>query len=471
MMEATSMSSDPGRRDPRRANVPAAHRSQLANGLEVVVAPLRGAPYLCAHLILQSGAVHDPVGSEGRAAFCSQMLRHGTERYGETELSELLDTAAVRLGTTTFPDYVDLGGDVTTVDPAAVDTFFEALEETLLRPTFPAEEVEKVRTLRLGRLERIADDNGQLAVRAFRLAVFGESLVGRPASGTVDSLRALKRADLLEHHERHYRPEGAILGIAGDISVEEALERAERHFGAWHGRAPAPDLGPAPPTPDGLRIVLVDKQDPALSQVHFRVGHPSPVRFGSPDFFPYRLAAQVLGGDFSARLNQRLRVQEGLTYGARYRYRVGGRLPASSAAATYVELSKLVPALEMTFEELARFRSEGPGADELRRARDSVVLSFPFRFETPAGTLEQHLWTVRERLGNEFLSRYQATVDETPDPAVADSAARHFPTPETSVVTVVANASTAAALRPLLPAGREPEVVSLAALGCPGRHA
>lgn len=447
--------------DPRRTAIPQYFTTELDNGLRVLVLPSPANPFLTVHLLLPAGGLADPPGLEGLAAFCAQSLRHGTGRRSEAQLSEALDGAGARLGTSTYPDYVDVGGDVPTLDPAAVDTLFEVLAEVVREPSFPEAEVEKVRALREGSLRGVVDRNDQLASRAFEAAVFQGHPLARPVSGTLASLREISRSDLVGHHRRQYLPHGTVLGIAGDITPEQACELAARHFGGWTG-APAaiPLPGPAAPTAR-LRLVLVDKQDPELSQVHLRFGHPTPVTLGGPGFFAYRLAAQVLGGDFTARLNQRLRVQEGLTYGARYDYRLSTSLPGTAGVATYVELGKLAAALEMIMDELERFRAAGPSEQELQEAKDKIVLGFPFRFETPSGALEQHLWTLREGLPGDFLATYQQRVDAVTCDEAREAAARHFPGRAGAVAVVVANASVPEHLRAL----GEPEQLLLPDLG------
>ena len=319
---------------PRRSRIPAAHVEDLPNGLRVVAIEDRSAPYLAASLQIRAGGLHDPPGQPGLAACCAQALRHGTERWPEEALSEALDRAGVRLGAATHRDHVELHGDACTLDATAVDLLFDALEETSRRPTFPAEEVTKLRSTRRGRLKSIRDRNELLVTRAFDHSVFRDHPLAVPLSGTLAALDTLTPEALVTFHREHYRAAGALLGLVGDLPLEELLERARRHFGDWpQGPAWSVQL-PAPRPPRGLRVTLVDKQDSSLTQVHLRLGHVCPQRLGADGYFAYRLAAQALGGDFTARFNQRLRVKEGLTYGAHYGLRVSARLPTTAGLAT-----------------------------------------------------------------------------------------------------------------------------------------
>ncbi len=460
------MSTTSGTSAGRRSSIPPAESYTLANGLEVLVVPSGRDPYLTATLQIPGGALAEPEGLEGLTACWAQMLRHGTQRFSEAELSEALDTAAVRLGTTTFRDHTELAGDLCTLDEESLGLFFAALGELTLRPTFPEDQLEKVRALKLGRLRDIRDQSEMLVVRAFEATLFEGHAAGRALAGSVASLAAVTRAHLQTFHERHCLPQGAQLGIAGDVDAATALEWAERTFGDWAATGPTFAPAPAPPAqPPGLRITLVDKEDPGLSQVHFRLGHRSPMGLESPDYFAYRLAVQILGGDFTARLNQRLRVAEGLTYGAHYGFRSGRLLPGSAAVSTYVEIGRLEEALKLTLAELEAFATGGPRPEELRAAQDSLVLSFPFRFETPADALDQHLWVRREGLPADFLATYQERIDAVDLDEVRKVAAAQFPGPASAELVVVGNAACEPALRALAGPRGEIRRLTLADLG------
>ncbi len=452
----------------RRSRIPEAKVGRLSNGLTVLVSTSHGDPYVNVRLRLPAGGIHDPKGREGVAAFCAHALRHGTRRWSEQELSEALDGLAVRIGATTYHDNVDIGADATTLVPGALDLLFDALEETVLRPTFPGEEVDRIRSIRQGSLTRLVDQNDRLVTRTFEWALMGGRGAGRPLSGTMTSLAAIDREALVEFWSKTYTPRGSILAMAGDISFDQAMERAERHFGTWEGPEVAyPSSAPSTEGPGrGLRVVVLDKRDQGLSQIHLRLGHLTPVTLHSPEYPAYRVATKAFGGDFTARLNQRLRVKEGLTYGARYSYNISTRVPGSASAATYVETDKLPAAISMILDELDEFRANGPTMEEISFAKDRIVLGYPFRFESPSSALEQHVWARWEGLGDGFLASYQEVMDSVPPEQVIGSARVHFPHRGEGLLVVVGNQRTVADMESQPWAGRV-EVIHLEELGLP----
>ena len=119
----------------------------------------------------------------------------------------------------------------------------------------------------------------------------------------------------------------------------------------------------------------------------------------------------------------------------------------------------------MSFDELERFATEGPDDSELDAARNRLVLGFPFRFETPPDTLDQHMWVLRQGLDSSFLQGYQDKIDAAPGDTVRQSAASQFPRKTAAELVVVANEAQAADLEPLLDAGDELRVLRPEDLG------
>jgi zinc protease len=157
-------------------------------------------------------------------------------------------------------------------------------------------------------------DPNYLADREFRRQIYGSHPYSRTVRGELGDVKKLAREHVVEWWKRYARPDASILYISGATTPDEAFRLAEQHFGAWkaEGEAPKPEVPPIPerkPT----HIYLVD--NPGAVQSQIRVGQTSITR-GDPRYHQARVYSQILGGDFSSRLNDVIRVQKGLTYGA-----------------------------------------------------------------------------------------------------------------------------------------------------------
>ena len=300
---------------------------------------------------------------------------------------------------------------------------------------FCAAEVAKARDRRLASLKRLADDHSGMCARAFEMSAFEGHPHGIPAAGTVTSVGAVNADRVRHRHAQAWSDRRAIFAIAGDISPDQALSMLSDRFGDWGPLAAAPSA-PEGVAPEGLRATLVRCDDPGLSQVHFRIGAPLTLRLTSPDYFALRLASQILGGDFTARLNQRLRVQEGLTYGAHWSHAVSNHRCGVGAVSTYAPAKDAARAIGLALEELRRFVDEGPTEDEVRDFKRKLINAFPFRFETAGRTVDQHLWRVREGLPDDWLERYQAQVAALEADEIREAARRHIPARNAHIVAV-----------------------------------
>lgn len=364
-----------------RLTLPAVRETTLPNGIKLQVVEMNAVPLVQARLMIAGGGRLDGQ-YPGLATFTAGML---TEGAGSRDAFALADEAEY-LGAS-----ISSGAswDATTVAIRAPKrTFARALDlmaDVVLRPTFKAADVERQRDLRLSALLQQRDQPAAVASLVFSRAVFPAGHpYHNPLNGDSSSTAALDSAMVRNFWDRTADPRQATLIITGDLTLEEAAALATEKFGAW--RAPARPLT-APPaanvaTPErpATRIILVDKPDAAQSVI--QIGAPGVART-SPDYAAIALMNTILGGSFSARLNDILREQKGFTYGARSGFSwqpVPGPFTASSAVRTNVTDSSVA----IFFREFERIRREPVPAAELERARSYITLGALGNFETMA---------------------------------------------------------------------------------------
>ncbi len=475
--------------------VPAVREFHLDNGLTVLVFEAHEVPYAAYHFLVKTGALQDPEGKEGLAQMMATLLTYGTATRTEEQISQRIDALGASLSANASKTGMQVSGDIPTLDPAAVAEFRGIFAEVIRQPTFPEDAVRKVRTRLIGALRNVRDRNAALADRALMQLLYAGHPYGRPTSGHPDTLRAISRDDIVAFHRRYFVPEQAILGVAGDVDPAEVVAWARKAFGdvAWGANCPAdrPDcakricrkgplpstcdafclgddcatnvrlhLPPAPALPEGLRVVIVNKDDPSLNQVQWRLAHPGIVRYTDDDWYAWRLGTQILGGDFTARLNQVLRVREGLTYGARLAVSHDRFLPGPVFVTTYVKPKDLQRAVTLALAELERARAEAPSGEELASFKSKLIESLPFKFETAQHILSQHIELRMEDLDVDFLRQFPVRIDACDAAAVHAALERGLRT-DALLLVAVGNESDAAALRPIVEKrGGKVEVVS-----------
>jgi zinc protease len=405
---STAAAPDRSRRPPpgplRPYHFPPIHRRELANGLGVVVAEVRSFPVVTVGLLLPSGALADPVGREGVASLTAGMLESGAGGRDAGELARAVDSLGLSLETWASWDVSEASF---TALKARVDDGMGILADLVLRPTFPQAEVERLRAQRLTGLAQSRAEAGTLAGEVVGLYVFGPgSPFGRPMGGTASSVAALTRDDVAAFHEARYRPRGATLFAAGDISIDELAALAERHFGEWSGAPSSYSPGDVRAEHEHTRIVVADR--PGSVQSALRIAHPAPTR-STPSYFPLTVMNTVLGGMFSSRINMNLRERLGYTYGAHSIFalrRTSGQFTVSTAVQTEVT----APSVAEVLRDMRELR-EAPVADaELADALSFLSGSFPLPMQTTEGLAGKLETLIVHGLPDDYFDHYRESM-------------------------------------------------------------
>ncbi|HEX7118454.1 MAG TPA: pitrilysin family protein [Longimicrobiales bacterium] len=422
---------------------PNVRRLRLSNGLDVLVVQRHGPPIVDLRLVVRAGAAADTPDRAGRAGLAAEMLDEGTDRYGALELAEAVDRLGAELDVMATWDasVVTLHVLRRRLEPA-----LELLAEVVAHPTFPEDELARVRAERLADLTRKRQEPRYLAIETFSAALYGpDHPYGATLSGTPESVQAIDREAVERFYRSHYRPGNAFLVAVGDVDPEALLARLERGLGTWEA-GPADSVPPPPrPAPVPTAIYLVDK--PGAAQSEIQVGHPAVPR-STPDFFPLLVMNTVLGGAFTSRLNMALREERGYTYGAgsRFDFRLG---PGPFAAASAVFTGVTDDALAVVVEQIRRIREEPVPAEELERARNFVALGLPRQLET-SGQIARTIADIElYGLGDDYLSRFVDRVRAVTAEDVRRVAREHLDPDHLALVVVGDRASIEGPLRSL----------------------
>jgi zinc protease len=266
----------------------------------------------------------------------------------------------------------------------------DLMADVALNPTFPEEELDRVRREHITDIRRAKDDGSFVAEQVMPGLLFGrDSAYGHPSFGTEEAVTGFTQGDLKSHYRRTYRPGMSQLIVVGDASLEEVVAKAEASFGAWSNDGPAesPEVSAGPEGVDGATtIYLVDK--PGAAQSVIRAGHVTVPR-KHPDYFSLLLLNHVFGGQFSARLNLNLRQDKGYSYGFHSSiswYSPRSMLTAGGSVQTDVTKESVVEVLK-EFQDIHEAR---PVSElELAGARDGLLRGFPAGFERSGQVLGQ----------------------------------------------------------------------------------
>ena len=183
-------------------------------------------------------------------------------------------------------------------------------------------------------------------------------------------------------------------------------------------------------------LLLVDKEDPSLNQLQFRASFPIQRALGTSAWFPLRIAIHTLGGDFTARMNQTLRVEQGLTYGARINAYYSAPFPGYATLSTFTRPKDVVRALDLAFEQLNDYVQNGPSEEELSSFKDKINNNRAFLFETVDGVVNQLLVVYLHRLGLDFVGDYEARISKVSSKEAQSAAKETFGNSAARIVVV-----------------------------------
>ncbi len=299
---------------PRTVQYPTPVATTLPNGLRVLAVRVPGSALVAADLALPGGAVADPDATPGVASLTASLLTRGTAKRSGKEIAFALDALGATLDARAGNDRTDVSTDAVAARfPAALALLAEAVRQPAFAPselTLAKQRATSSITLQNGSPSALAN---LVAQRALFAGAFG-----RPTPGTARSVAAIDRDAIVAYHRAHYRPDGAILTIGGDLAPSDAFALAQTAFGDWSAPAGAAAT-PAPAVAAAPRIVVVDQ--PAAGRTAIVVAHAAPLRT-SGDWASAMVGNAVLSG-YSGRLNEEIRVKRGLSYGAGSSYVTG----------------------------------------------------------------------------------------------------------------------------------------------------
>ena len=420
---------------PPPLNLPPIQKRALSNGLPVWVIETHEVPLAQINLVVMAGSGDDPAGKFGTASLTAAMLDEGAGSRSALELADAVEFLGADLATTsTF----DASAVRLNVPVGRLNDALPIMADVALRPTFPEDELNRVRQERLTALLQAKDDPPSIAAMAFARIVFGPAhRYGTGAVGTESTLKMLSTQDLRAFHSTFFQPTNAALIVVGDVKVDAVVSALEKQFGGW--KAPAPVKRVEVPSARQLttgQIYIVDK--PGAEQSQIRIGWVGVPR-NTPDYFPLQVLNTVLGGSFTSRLNQNLREEHGYAYGASSAFDM--RLSAGPfVAAAGVQTDKTAESVREFFNELNNITKPIP-AEELTKARNYIALGFPSDFETTrdlAGNAEQ---LIVYKLPDDFFQRYIANIQAVTADAVQKVAVKYIQ-PTTFAVVVVGDRKT-----------------------------
>lgn len=417
---------------PQPVNFPPYEVRRMENGLTVVLVSQNEQPSVSVRMIVRAGAAQDPRDKLGLAMLTATLLDQGAGDRSAEQLADAIDFigGVLSAGAGTDLSYVN-----TIVMKDDYDTGLALMADVVRRPAFLQAEIDRQRQQALSGLKVAAEDPDAIAGLVIDRLIYGFHPYGLPGTGTAESLQSLTRKDFVDFHQKYFVPNNALLAVVGDITSAEAIAGLQKHFGDWKPGEVPPFEPIAPPEPT-RRVIVIDRPDAVQTEI--RVGQLAIPRM-HPDFEALDQAVKILGGEGANRLQQVLRSERQLTYGASAdldTYKYTGAIVAD----TDTQTSRTAEALRVAADEFARLQRERVGERELESAQDYAVGHFPLTIETPDQIATRVLNQLFYELPLEDVPKYREQVLEV-SPDDIQRVARSFLHPDRLSVVLVGNAA------------------------------
>lgn len=338
------------------------------NGLQLLVEPVPGVESAAFTLLLPAGVMYDPANAHGTANLLSALLTRGAGHRNSRELTNALDNLGVHHSESTEIAHTSL--TATTLAKNLVPAL-EITADIVRQPRLEEEQFEFCRSAALQELEALEDDPGQKTFIELRRRSLPTPL-GLPILGEIADIEGLTPQVIRGFHQRQFRPNGAILGVAGAVDFNQIRDVVERVFGSW------PE-GPETPIELGQRSIGQEHIVSDKIQTHIGIAFEG-VSSSDPDFFNAHGAVGVLSGGMSARLFTEVREKRGLCYsvGASFMALKDRGLILAYSSSTN---ERAAETLSVIIAELRRLR-EGIGEDEVRRVKAGLKSSLIMQEES-----------------------------------------------------------------------------------------
>ena len=379
----------------QKINTPPVKRSQEPNGSRLVLMEYPRVPAITLRIIFPGGKVNEPSDKEGVAELTATLLRRGTEKRNAVQISEEIEFLGGSLGASVSNDSFTVSLDVLSKD---IDAGLDLLADVMRNSNFPESELERERLQSINELKGISENPRAVASLVTNSTIYAGHPYGK--SPGIASLSQLKRDDVLAYYRTNINPASMIVIATGDFKAADLTAKLRARFGDWQGtsasrEAPKWNIG-------AKRQILVDKPD--STQTQLRLIRPA-ISVGSPDYYAAEVANTILGGGFTSRLVEEIRINRSLTYGIGSSFSkslLGGTFGVS----TFTKIETTNALIKAVREVLKQAVAKGFTDTELRKVKGFLAGQFAISAQTPQALAGQLSQIELYGLPKDFLQNY-----------------------------------------------------------------
>lgn len=406
---------------PRAVKVPAINSQKLPNGLTVVAVERKNVPLVTVSLLIKSGAAGEE--KDGLANMTADLLTKGTKTRTATQIAEQMEFLGGEINSSANWNSTVVNINVTS---DKLEQALAIMSDVVLNPAFAPDEIQLYKTQTIDELNVALKQPSRLASFVASRYTFGEHV----AVGTSESLNSITKADIENFYDKKYLPDNAVLIFAGDITNVKAKDLAQKYFGITKKKVEIRTIQSDVRnintiTPVVKRMLVIDLPNSGQAAVTYSKKLNNLPRMRDDYFFPAIVANTVLGGGYSARLNEEIRIKRGLSYGA------GSSLnwrdsETNFATRTQTKNVSAAEVAELVAAEINKLSTGTVEAVELSPRKLTLTGDFGRDLETTEGLAEKLVELYTFGLSTDELNSYMANVQNISAAQVKDFASSNL---------------------------------------------
>jgi len=408
---------------------PQPKRIELPNGMVIFLQEDHELPTIDGTARIRGGDRSVPANKTGLMDIYGEVWRTGgTKKKTGDQLDDFLEQRAAK---------VETGGgtDSTTVSFSCLkedfDDVFRVFEDVLKNPEFRSDKIEIAQKGEYDGISRRNDDPGQIAGREAAKLVYGANnpYARVPEYTTVASIT---RQDLVEWHGKYVHPNSIIFGVVGDFDSVKMEARLREAFASWaKGQAGSdPEIRPDPAKPGFYQVDKTDVNQSNVQMVALGITRKN------PDYFAMSVFNEAFGGGFSSRLFGDIRTTKGLAYAVGGGVGAGWDHPGMLRLTVSTKSKTTIESIQALDEELADLPKRPIDDEEIKRAKDSILNSFVFRFDSPSKVLQEKMAYEFYGYPLDFMENFQKGIERVTKEDVARVAAKYVHRDQMAVLVV-----------------------------------
>jgi predicted Zn-dependent peptidase len=391
----------------------------LSNGIRVAYIQDTELPLVWVLGYFRGGSLYEPGDRSGLAQLTATVLRTGgTKSRGGDQINEELEFIAATVEAMGGSEFMTVTGNSLKKDFAKL---MEIYADLVRNPAFPQDKLDLARNQSLESMRRQWDRPTQVSNMLFQEKLYGaDSPYGRRA--TPATLKAVGREDLAAFHKRIFSPSNLMLGVAGDVSIDEVKTILNKVFQGWpRTKVDLADPAPLSERADGT-IYYAYKDTP---QANMYMGHLG-VRRNGPDQYKLEVLNNIFGGGgFTARLMKELRSNRGLTYGI-YGGVMDGRDRGPFMVGSQLKAAQFVEALGLIKGIIRDLQTNPVTDEEIETAKNSIINSFVFNFEQKSQVMSQVMTLKLRGFADNYLDTYIDNIRKVTKQDVLEAAKKYM---------------------------------------------